>query len=225
MKLACAVLAGAFLLAGCHLCSTVCGCPCYPEEAADGAGAAAGESLFDGKSLGKWEKIIFGGEGKIEVKDGLLVVNQGEDLSGVRWSGKDLPTSNYEFSLEAKKIEGIDFFCGIAFPVKKEHCSFVAGGWGGGVVGLSSVDGMMAAENETTTVKEFKDGQWYAIRLRVTDAKIETWIDQEKVIDLEITNRQISIHPAMDGATPLGIATYITTSAFRNIRLKRLPAK
>ena len=38
----------------------------------------------------------------------------------------------------------------------------------GGVVGLSSIGGFDASENETTQFVEFKNGQWYKIRLRVT---------------------------------------------------------
>ena len=44
-------------------------------------------------------------------------------------------------------------------------CSFVVGGWGGGVVGLSSVDGSDASENETSRSKEFKRGQWYRVQV------------------------------------------------------------
>ncbi len=63
------------------------------------------------------------------------------------------------------------------FPVKKSHCSLVLGGWGGSLTGLSSLDGFDASENETTNVMDFKEGQWYKIRLRVTEKKIEAWID------------------------------------------------
>jgi hypothetical protein len=48
---------------------------------------------------------------------------------------------NYEIKLEAKKVTGNDFFCGMTFPVGDSFCSFIVGGWGGPVVGLSSIDG------------------------------------------------------------------------------------
>ena len=99
---------------------------------------------------------------------------------------------------------------------------FVAGGWGGGVVGISSIDGMMASENETASVMEFKDNQWYRFRLQVTKNKIDVWIDDKQVIDFEYTGRQITIHPSMDLATPLGLSTCITRSAFRNIRIREI---
>ena len=53
------------------------------------------------------------------------------------------------------------------------------GGWGGGgVVGISSVDDLDASENETMNIEGFNDNTWYRVRVRVTDQKIEAWIDR-----------------------------------------------
>jgi hypothetical protein len=158
----------------------------------------------------------------VKVENGAIRVAEGATLSGIQWTGAAPPRTNYEFSLEAMKVEGNDFFCGIVFPVGKSSCSFVAGGWGGGVTGLSSVDTMNASENETATDQDYKKNKWYAIRLRVTPQKIEVWIDAKQVVNLELANRQISVHPAVESAEPLGLTNYVTTSLFRNIRLKRL---
>jgi hypothetical protein len=182
----------------------------------------AERALFDGKTLGPWKPTEFGGEGKVRIEDGRIVVEAGVQLSGIHWTGEPLPRTNYELSLEAMKIEGSDIFCGIAFPVGDASCSFVAGGWGGSVTGLSSVDGMNASENETGTYREYAKGRWYRIRLRVTPERIQAWVDDQSVVDLPLKERSISIHPAMEISRPLGLATYMTTSAFRNIRLRRL---
>jgi len=183
----------------------------------------AARSLFDGKSLGAWKSVEFGGEGAVRVENGCIQIAEGASLSGVRWTGEAPPSTNYEFSLEAMKLDGTDFFCGIVFPVGKDSCSFVAGGWGGGVTGLSSVDHMNASENETATDQNYVKNKWYTFRLRVTPAKIEVWIDGKSVVHLELANRQISVHPAVESAVPLGLTNYQTSSQFRNIRLKTLP--
>ncbi len=229
MKTLGAILAALALLGGCSSCPCPCDCNCSGDAAKAGSQdkppapkADEGESLFDGKTLGKWKSAEFGGEGKVEAKDGELRVAEGAAVSGVTWSGGELPKMDYELTLEAKKIEGGDFFCGICFPVGKEHCSLVAGGWGGMVVGLSSIDGMNASENDTTKIKEFAKEKWYTFRLKVSAAKIEAWIDGQKMIDQELKDHQVSLHPAMELLKPLGLATYTTTSAFRNIRLRRL---
>jgi len=200
------------------------GCSSSSATPADPAGQKddAGQSLFDGKSLGAWKSVEFGGEGAVKVENGCIQIAEGASLSGIHWTGEAPPRTNYEFSLEAMKLDGTDFFCGIVFPVGKESCSFVAGGWGGGVTGLSSVDHMNASENETATDQNYVKNKWYTFRLRVTPAKIEVWIDGKSVVHLELANRQISVHPAVESAVPLGLTNYQTSSQFRNIRLKKL---
>ena len=89
-------------------------------------------------------------------------------VSGVTWT-KPFPKSNYEFRLEAMRVQGSDFFAGITFPVGGAHCSWINGGWGGMVVGLSSLDDMDASENDTGVSRIFESGRWYRLRLRVTE--------------------------------------------------------
>jgi len=178
------------------------------------------KSLFDGKTLAGWKVSDFAGHGEVNVKDGTIVLETGS-LTGVTWTN-DLPRTNYEISLEAMRVEGGDFFCGLTFPVGMEPCSLIVGGWGGGVVGLSSIDGADAANNETTRYVMFQSGKWYNIRLRVTAAKIEAWIDADKVVDVELEGKTLSIRIEVEESKPLGIASWSTTSALRNIKLRRL---
>jgi hypothetical protein len=119
-------------------------------------------------------------------------------------------------------VDGSDFFCGLTFPVKEDPCTLILGGWGGSLVGLSSLDGMDASENETTTIVSFQNQRWYRVRLRVTAAKIEAWLDSQKIIDANITDRKISIRWECEPCKPFGIATWRTTGAVRDIRIRRL---
>jgi hypothetical protein len=178
-------------------------------------------SLFDGKSLSGWKSSPFGGEGQVEVVGGAIILQTGETLTGVTCQ-KPLPVTNYEVELEAQRVEGSDFFCGLTFPVQKSFCSFIVGGWGGGVVGLSSIDGMDASENETTKYREFKKGRWYKIRVRVTDHKIEAWIDDDKMVDQDITERKVGTRIEVDRSKPFGISSWRTKAALRNIRIRNL---
>lgn len=184
--------------------------------------AAAGKSLFDGKTLTGWKPTDFAGRGDVNVKEGKIILESGQ-MTGITWTNaNDLPRMNYEISLEAMRVEGSDFFCGLTFPVGKDPCSLIVGGWGGGVVGLSSIDSQDAANNETTRYVDFQTGRWYLIRLRVTDKKIEAWIDADKVVDLATTDRTISIRLEMEESKPLGIATWATAAALRNLQLRRI---
>jgi len=181
------------------------------------AEADAWQSLFDGRALGKWRPTGFGGEGEVVVKDGAIRIGMGADLSGITWTG-DVPRQGYELALDAQRADGNDFFCGLTFPVGEDPCSFIVGGWGGGVVGLSSIDGEDAAHNATTVFKEFKTGRWYAIRVRVTPERIVCFIDDEQVVDQPLAGKKLSIRDEVGPSRPLGIATYSTTALVKNIR-------
>lgn len=182
--------------------------------------------LFDGKSLKGWRIIDtfdFKNHGKVEVQDKVITLNRGQPATGISWKGK-LPRSNYEFSCEAKRVEGSDFFCGLTFPVKNEYCTLILGGWGGQVVGLSNIDGFSAIENATTQVVEFEAKRWYRIRLVVLNDRITIYLDDKKLIDVETANRKFSIWWEQEPVTPLGIVTWRTTGALKNLKLKTVKA-
>jgi len=178
--------------------------------------------LFDGQGLGQWKPTPFGGEGEVTADDGVLRIAMGADLSGVTWKG-EFPRQNFELAVEARRVEGSDFFCGLTFPVADSHCSLILGGWGGGVVGLSSIDGEDAAHNDTTQWKEFENGRWYGVAVRVTPARIECRLDDKTIIDQPLEGRRVSIRDEVAASKPLGIATYSTTAEVRKIRVRRLP--
>lgn len=180
------------------------------------------QNLFDGKTLQGWKRTDFGGGGDASVEGGLIQVERGEDLSGVTYTGKP-PVMNYEVELEAQRRAGLDFFCGLTFPVDKKHLTLVVGGWGGNVVGLSSIEREDAAHNETTSSRTFEDNRWYKIRLRVEPRRIQAWIDKDRVVDLDTHQKELDLRPGeIDLSIPLGVATFRTTAVFRNIRLRKL---
>lgn len=175
-------------------------------------------TLFNGVSLDGWEVIESIGHGEIKVADSSIIISRGEEISGIRYTGR-LPKINYEVYLEAKRVEGRDFFCGLTFPVKESFLTMILGGWGGSVTGLSSIEYYDAAENETYGSWEFKQDRWYAVRLRVTDDKIEAWVDDNKIIDFAQGNSHLSLRWETESSMPFGIATYKTTGAVRNIKI------
>lgn len=180
--------------------------------------------LFDGKTLAGWttiEEYDFERHGEISVRDGSIILSAGKPATGIRVN-EDFPRMNYELTLDTKRIEGSDFFCGITFPVGDDYLSLVLGGWGGGTTGISNLDNMSAIENATTDYHEFEQDRWYRVRLRVTDEKVETWIDNKQIVDVEHTKHKLSIWWEQEPVRPFGIASWYTTSALRNIQLKRL---
>jgi len=184
----------------------------------------AWRNLFDGKSLKGWEASDFAGHADPLVENGTIVLPFGEALTGVTYTG-ELPKVNYEVELDAKRVDGADFFCGLTFPVNDTFASLIVGGWGGAVCGISSLDGQDAARNETKSARRFVANKWYHIRLRVLPDKLQAWIDKEKIIDASTRGRKITTRPEINAGKPLGIASYQTTAALRNIRIRALPAE
>jgi len=183
------------------------------------------KSLFDGKTMKGWKSTNFAGGGESLVKDGRIEIDMGLALSGVQYTNQP-PRINYEVTLEAMKRDGGDFFCGLTMPYKEEHCSFICGGWGGGVVGLSSINGMDASENQTTEFKKFENNQWYRISLRVLDNRIQGWIDDKLYLDVDTTDVSVGMRIGeIEESAPLGVATWMTSSAIRDIRLREVKPK
>jgi hypothetical protein len=194
------------------------------EQKIEPAAPPAEMSLFDGKTLGHWKTTDFGGQGKVYVKDGCIYLELGNDMTGITWAGP-LVRMNYEITLEAMRVSGSDFFCGFTFPVNDKCCSLVLGGWGGSLCGLSNIDYYDAANNETTRFVSFENGKWYHVRLRVTPNRIQAWLQEEgegPLVDMDITGRKIDTRAEMDLCQPMGVATWQTAGAIRNINLRKL---
>jgi hypothetical protein len=180
------------------------------------------QSLFDGKSLQGWSEAQFKGHGPVRVENGNIILGAGNQMTGVTWTG-EFPKANYEVRFEAARLQGNDFFASLTFPVGESFCTWVAGGWGGDVVGLSSIDGWDAADNETRTYFTFESGRWYRFRLQVAGDRILAWIDDKQVIKVDITGRQIGLRFGdMKLSAPLGFASYLTAGGVRKIEYRVL---
>lgn len=185
--------------------------------------------LFNGKSLDDWETVDIGGSGVVDLEGGVMIINQGESISGVVYKKADtLPLTNYEITLEAKRLQGVDFFVGLTFPVGDvKHCAtLICGGWGGSVTGISSIDGFDASDNNTSSYQRYEDDKWYAIKLRVTPENLSAWIGEKQVIDEDIKDKKIAVRPGpIESYLPLSLTTFNTTSAIRNIKLTPIAEK
>jgi len=147
----------------------------------------------------------------------------GRPLSGFRYLGKDFPITNYRLQLQARKIQGTDFFCCLTFPVKQEFCSLVLGGWGGTVTGISCIDRIDASDNATMTIKKYELDQWYAIKIEVTDQHLNCWIDDKQVVDLPLEDIQLTARIEVQPCQPLGLCSFETEAAWKDLRYEILP--
>ena len=178
-------------------------------------------SMTDGKSLKGWEAVkeeMFVAGGPVKCEKGEIILTEGAELTAVRWTG-EFPRNNYELLFEARRVDGFDYFAAPTFPVGKDYVSLITGGWGDTVVGLSCIDDQLAADNETCKVMGLKNKQWYQFHIKVAEPKIEVWIDKDQVIDFNRKGRRLSVFN-MEPLRPLGIASWCTTGAVRNVRVR-----
>ena len=185
--------------------------------------------LFDGKKLAPWKVLeTFAGPGEVTVEKGSIVIGMGESLTGVVYSKTKPyphPLNNYEISVEARRTMGTDFFLGLTFPVRdlKTSATLILGGWGGGLVGISSLDGLDASENDTGNFMKFDDEKWYKIRLQVQEKRIVVYVDNNKIIDAVTVGRKIGMRFGdIEYTAPLGLCSYATKGEVKNLTIRNL---
>ena len=146
-------------------------------------------ALFNGTDLTGWKETDYAGRGNVKVENGELHIENGLVITGVTFTNATLlPKTNYEISYQAKRVNGSDFFGLLTFPVGDKYASFVTGGWGGAVTGISSINSMDASENDTTVYLKYNQDQWYTFRLRVTPENLSVWMTpKEHLIPLNAT--------------------------------------
>jgi len=170
---------------------------------------------------GKWEGVS---GGVVKEDGGVLRIGWGEAMSAAKWTGEVLQAP-FELELEARRVDGTDFFCAVTFPARgvDECVTLVIGGWGGATVGISSINDKDASENETHRLMAFETGVWYRIKLLREGERIAVWIDGEKVIDVDTTDKRLSLRPGpVSDCAPFGLATWQTTGEMRGIRWRGL---
>lgn len=172
-------------------------------------------------AMPEWTVADFAGGTDIHVLDDALIIECGNEMTGVRWSGEP-PEKDYEITLEAMRLSGGDFFCGLTAPYKETVFSLIVGGWGGTCVGISSLDWLDAYNNETAQFRTFRSHVWYPVKLRVAGDRIQAWVDKEQLVDVEVADRDVDIRWEMAPTKPLGIATWRTTGAIRNFKVTPL---
>lgn len=173
---------------------------------------------------GKWAGIEGAAELDWDDASRVMRIGMGTDLNGVRWTGS-LPVAPYAVELEARRMSGNDFFCGLTFPVHSEtECvTLVVGGWGGSLVGVSSIDGRDASENSTGSQFEFEDKRWYRIRVEVGQARLRAWIDDRQMVDVGIEGHRLSLREGpIEDCAPFGMATWLTKAEVRGVRWRKL---
>lgn len=178
--------------------------------------------MFNGSSLTGWKDAGYKNQDPVTMTNGAIQLKPGKPFTGINWTSP-FPNIEYEIQFEAMRLAGNDFFASLTFPVGESHCTLVTGGWGGDIVGLSSIDGWDASENETRTYINFENNQWYTFRIAVTQERIRVWLNEKPIIQALISGRTISLRPGdIEHSRPLGFASYNTAGAIRKVEYRSL---
>lgn len=187
--------------------------------------------LLSATEITHWKSAEMPDTGKAEARDGATVIESGGPMTGLRydnWRAGTFPVRDYAVSYEAMRVDGSDFFAALTFPVRSiETCAtLIVGGWGGGLVGISSIDGQDASDNSTRSEQRFENGKWYRVKLEVREDGIKAWIDDRIVINTSIKSRVIGMRPGyIESCAPFGFATFGSTGRVRNIVVEELKAE
>ncbi|MBK9383254.1 MAG: DUF1080 domain-containing protein [Planctomycetes bacterium] len=180
------------------------------------------ERLFDGSSLARWKPTEFGGAGELVLEGGALILELGNPLTGITWSGGELPREGYALEVRATKLSGHDFFCGLTFPIGEERASLILGGWGGTTCGLSCIDGRDASENETTCYRRFAPDRAHEIRVEVSASEVRAFLDGERLFSIARAGKSFAVRGEVVASQPLGYCAFATRAALHAIDLRPL---
>ena len=173
-----------------------------------------------------WKSSGIPEEGKVSIFNGEIKLQPGQPMTGVRfdaWQSAMLPTRRYAIEFEAMRVEGNDFFGTVTFPVNDEHVSLIVGGWGGTLVGISSIDDMDASENTTRSNARFENNLWHKVRIEVRDDDLRAWINNKLFVNVSTKGHQLGLRSGdIEKCAPFGFASYATQSRIRNVLIQRL---
>lgn len=185
-------------------------------------------SLLDPAHSPHWAPAGIPEQGSTSVSEGLLTLGTGKPMTGSKftaWEKAHLPGTSYAIEYEARRIEGRDIFGMVTFPVSSHdsHATFVLGGWGGTVTGISSIQYSDANENSTRAEQHFENNRWYHIRIEVRPEDLRAWVDGRIVVNASIKGRKVSLRPGdIDHCLPFGFATWNTSAEIRHVRIEKI---
>lgn len=182
--------------------------------------------LLAGEFAPAWKAAGIPEEGSVSIRDGEITLHLGQPMTGVRfgaWQSAKLPLMRYRIEFEAMRVAGNDFFCTVTFPVDDTHVSLVVGGWGGTLVGISSIDEMDASENNTRGNAYFENNRWHKVRIEVRDDDLRAWINGKAFVNVSTQGHHLGLRAGIiEKCAPFGFASYATQSRIRNVVITRL---
>ncbi len=179
------------------------------------------EHIYHSADNGVWGQLIWnpsfeqgvGGGGRYWVASGSQIRQLGGGSGVVKTFGQ-AGWSNYEVSLDAKKISGQEGFLILFYDRNAKHFLWLnLGGWRDTQDAIqrsrgNNIPGVVVSQ---PTI-HIKTGVWYHIRLRCHGPHVQAWVNGKKVFDQ-------SLHGGSKFQGKVGIGTWQTQAAFKHIRI------
>ncbi|MFM7603924.1 MAG: DUF1080 domain-containing protein [Prosthecobacter sp.] len=183
-------------------------------------------SLLDAPHAAFWRSSGMEQQGEAFLKNGEITTVIGAPMTGITftaWKSLGVPRDHYLIEYEALRAEGGDFFGSITFPVRDSGLTFIMGGWGGGLTGVSSIDGLDASENMTRGHFDFQNQRWYRVRIELRDENLTITIDERPFVKVSLKGRQTHLrYGEISKCLPLGFASYLTSARIRRLIVREL---
>lgn len=182
--------------------------------------------LLSDEFASSWKAAGIPDEGGTTIKEGEITLQAGQPMTGARfaaWETAKLPRSRYAIEFEAMRVDGNDFFGTVTFPVNDSHVSLIIGGWGGTLVGISSIDDMDASENNTRGNAHFKNNAWHKVRIEVREDDLRAWINDKLFVNVSTKGHKLGLRPGdIEKCIPFGFASHATQARVRGVIVRRL---
>ncbi len=133
-----------------------------------------------------------------------------------------IPEGELRNTVASQSFGRSDFLVGLTFPVGDEHCSFICGGWGGGLAGISSIDGNDASENQTTQFRDIKNNKWYRFVVKVDSKTITVTMDGEQIIEVPREGKSFTVRGEVRASRPLGYCVFASKVAVKDFEYRSL---
>ncbi|HRH95350.1 MAG TPA: DUF1080 domain-containing protein [Prosthecobacter sp.] len=184
--------------------------------------------LLSDEFAASWKAAGMANEGSVIVHNGEIELQPGQPMTGStfdakKWKDTEMPVTRYAIEYEAMRVEGNDFFGTVTFPVNESHVSLIVGGWGGTLVGISSIDDMDASENNTRGNAWFENNRWHKVRIEVRDDDLRAWIDGKLFVNTSLKGHKLGLRAGdIEKCAPFGFASFATKARIRGVIIRRL---
>jgi 3-keto-disaccharide hydrolase len=163
----------------------------------------------DVATLRRRADIVPTGGWRVEGKE----IVQGAKIDGSSWLPIGDPEwTDYDFELEALRVEGIDGFgIGVRLMDRENHLMANLGGWGNTWHAVEvTTQGGVSVPRSPQKQDSIKDNRWYKVRVEVRADRFKVFLDGEEL--LTFTE---STHPR--GC--VGVRSWNTINRFRNLKV------